>query len=92
MADNNKPHEPVLMPKEGDKAKRKKPSKQSGEPVLLPENQREFEQNTKPPYLLLFFVAFGLLSVFWKMFFYGDEIKKQEDNRAAYNNEKLIEK
>ncbi len=90
MVDKNKQHEPVLMPEGEAKVKSRGDAKKRDEgPVLLSEDHRERKE--KMPYILIFFVALGLLSVFWKMAFYGDEIKEQK-NPVTYNHKELLEK
>ena len=61
MIDENKPHEPVLLPKE-EGASARLPS---DEPFLFSEDHRE--DRTKPPYLLIALMLFGVLGAFWKM-------------------------
>ncbi len=88
MSENNNNHEPVLMPK--DKAKTSKPRVESraNEPILMSENHRA--KKVKPPYLLIFLVFLGLVSVFWKMVFYGDKITEQKPVESSYYNKKNI--
>ena len=61
MMQEDKKHEPVLLPKEeGRNAKSK-----SHEPILFSEDYGEKKINT--PYILIALVLFGVLGAFWKM-------------------------